>query len=249
MVGIAVVVAAAAHDDVVHQLDVHHLAGLVDAFGEAVVLHTGVGIVAGVVMGEDDSRGEPFDSGPQDHLDVGNGHGRAAAADAHTLFDLLGVVEQHDHDFLVVEVIHARAQVIVGVIAAGDFEAFLEFLLLVAARQFQGGKNLDGLDLADAVVVLDQVVDALAGDEVELVVVITQNALAQVNNRLARRTHPQQDGQQLGRGEAAEAVLLSLLARAVLLGDGLLDVARSRQLTIVFLFHQLTLISEKISNH
>ena len=56
MVVVAVVVTTAAHDDVVHHLDVHDLAGLVDTFGQAVVLHAGLGIVAGVVVGQDDAR-------------------------------------------------------------------------------------------------------------------------------------------------------------------------------------------------
>ena len=147
------------------------------------------------------------------------------------------MVEQHDQDFLVVEVFHAWAQVTIGVVAARDFEPLLKFFLLVTARQFQCGKYLDGLDLADAVIVLHQVVDALAGDEVEFVIVVAQDALAQVNNRLARRAHAQQDGEQLGGREAAKAVLLGLFARAVLLGDRVLDVARPRQLVVFFLFH------------
>ena len=56
MVVVTVVVAAAAHDDVVHQLDVHHLTGLVDALGEAVVLLAGLGVVAGMVVSQDDAR-------------------------------------------------------------------------------------------------------------------------------------------------------------------------------------------------
>ena len=55
MVVVAVVAVAAADDDVVHELDVHDLAGLVDALGQTVVLSAGVGIVAGVVVGQDDA--------------------------------------------------------------------------------------------------------------------------------------------------------------------------------------------------
>ena len=109
MVVVAVVVAAAAHDDVVHELDVHHLPGLVHTLGQAVDLHAVLGVVPGMVMGQDDARREALDSRAKDHLDVGNGHGGAAAADAHTLFDLFGVVEQYDHDLLVVKVLHACA--------------------------------------------------------------------------------------------------------------------------------------------
>ena len=72
MVVVAVVAAATAHDDMVHQLDVHHLAGLMHALGQAVVLHAGIGVVAGMVMGEDDTRRQALDGGPQDHLDVGH---------------------------------------------------------------------------------------------------------------------------------------------------------------------------------
>ncbi len=243
MVGVAVVAVAAAHDDMVHQLDVHHLAGLVHTLGQAVVLHAGIGIVARVVMGEDDARRQALDGWAQDHLDVGHCHGGAAAADADTLLDLLGVVEQHDHDFLVVKVIHAGTQVVVGVITAGDLEALFKFLLLITARQLQGGKNFDGLDLADTVVVLHQVVDALAGDEVEFVVVVAQDALAQVNDRLAWRAHPQQDGEQFGSGQAPEAMFLGFLARAVLLRHSLLDIATRQWLVVLFLLHQLRILN------
>ena len=147
------------------------------------------------------------------------------------------MVEQDDHDFLVVEVLHACSQVVVGVLTASDLEPLLEFLLLVAACQLQCGEYLDGLDLADAVVVLYQVVDALAGDEVEFIVIVAQDALAQVHDRLARRAHPEQDGQQLGGREAPEAMFLGLLAGTVLLGDGLLDIAGSHQVFLFLLHH------------
>ena len=55
MVVVAVISTAAAHDDVVNQLDVHDLAGLMDALGEAVVLCTGLGIIAGVIVSQDDA--------------------------------------------------------------------------------------------------------------------------------------------------------------------------------------------------
>ena len=134
------------------------------------------------------------------------------------------MVEQHDHDFLVVEVLHAGTQVFVGIVAARDFETLVKLLLLVASCQFQGSEDFDGLDLADAVVVLHQVIDALACDEVEFVVIVTQDALAQVHDRLARCAHPEQDSQQLGGGQVPEAVFLGLLARTVFLGNRLLDV-------------------------
>ena len=235
MVVVTVVAAAAAHDDVVNELDVHDLAGLVDALGEAVILSAWVRVVTGMIVGQDDTRRQALDGGPQNHLDVGYGHGSAAAAHPHALLDLLGVVEQNDKHLLVVEVLHARAQILVSLVTAGDLEALLEFLLLIAARQFQGGENLDSLYLADAVVVLHQVVDSLAGDEVEFVVVVAQDALAQVNHRLARRAHPQQYGEQLGSGQAGKTMLLSLLARAVLLGNRVLDVARSRLFAVIFI--------------
>ena len=243
MVVVAVVAAAAAHDDMVNELDIHHLAGLMDTFGQAVVLLAGIGVVAGVVMRQDNARCKPFDGWPQDHLDVGDSHGGASAADAHAFLNLFGVVEQDDHDFLMVKVFHAGAQVVVSIFATGDFESFLEFFLLVTACQFQGGKNFDGLDLADAVVVLHQIADALAGDEVEFVVVVAQDALAQVNDRLARRAHPQQDGEQFGSGQAPEAMFLGFLARAVLLRHSLLDIATRQWLVVLFLLHQLRILN------
>ena len=137
-----------------------------------------------------------------------------------------------------IQVVHACLQVTIGVLAAGDFEAFVKFLLLVTARQFQSGEDFDGFDFADAMVVLHQVVNALAGDEVEFVVVVAQDALAQVNHRLAWRAHTEQDGEQFGSGETSEAVLLGLLTRAVLLRHRLFDVACAHRLAILsFLYH------------
>ena len=237
VVVVAVIAAAAADDDVVNQLDVHDLAGLVDALGEAVVLGAGVGIVAGMVVSQDDARREALDGGAQDHLDVGNGHGGATAAHLHTFLDLFGVVKQDDQHFLMVEVLHLSTQVFVGFVAAGNLEAIFKFLLLVAARQFQGSEDFNGFDLADAVVILHEVVDALAGNEIEFVVVVAQDALAQVNDRLTWGAHTKQDGEQFGSGQAVKAVLLGFLARTVLLGDRLLDVAGHCLLSIFFLFY------------
>ena len=237
MVVVAVVAAAAAHDDVVDELDVHHLAGLVHTLGQTVVLHTGIGVVAGMVVGQDNARGQALNGGSKDHLDVGNSHCGASTADAHTLLNLLGMVEQNDHDFLVVEVLHAGAQILIGIIAAGDLETLLEFLLLIAACQFKCSENLDGFDLTDAVVVLDQVFYAFSGYLVEFAVIVAQDALAQVNDRFARRTHPQQDGEQFGSGKTTEAMLFGFLTWAVLLGDGLLDVATRHFGAVFFLLH------------
>ena len=87
-------------------------------------------------------------------------------------------------------------------------------------------------------IVLNQVVDALAGDEVEFVVIVAQDALTQVNHRLAWCAHTEQDGKQLSSGQASKAVLLGLLTRAVLLRHRFLDVARAHLLAIILLFHR-----------
>ena len=69
MVVVTVVAAASAHDDVVNELDVHDLAGLMDALGEAVILSAGVRFVTGMIVGQDDARRQALD-----------GHGRNTAS-------------------------------------------------------------------------------------------------------------------------------------------------------------------------
>ena len=76
------------HNDMIHEVDAHELAGLSHSLGELVVHFAGTDAVAGMVVAESQHGGVAKHSLTDDNTHVDSGLGDASMRDAHSLDEL-----------------------------------------------------------------------------------------------------------------------------------------------------------------
>lgn len=177
----------------------HGVAGALDALRERVVLEAGARVVARVVVGNNDAAGQVGDGVLEDDFLVA--HGGCCAAYAHQLaaFHVLGAVEQQYPHLLVLLVEHEGAQVAVGGVGVGDLVVVVELLALEAPRYLYSGKDFHRFHFAHAAIHAREVAVSASGYLVDFVVMVTQDALAQLHHALATAAAAQDDCKELGR--------------------------------------------------
>ena len=113
-------------------------------------------------------------------------HSCRCATSAHQFapFHMLGTVEQQHPHLLMFLVEHERAQVAIGGIGIGNLEVVFKLFSLKPACNLNGGEYLNGFYFSHTSIHTRQVAVFVACDFVNLVVVIVEDALAQLHNAL-----------------------------------------------------------------
>src|SRR5450830_1117612 len=209
-----VVLAGAAHDDVVKDADADVLQGLGDLVRGIDVLLGGVALSAGVVVDEHDTAGV-VDAGFAD--DVGRVHDAGAdtaPTDLGVFDDFVADVQQDDIEELLARIAQLRrepvADVVDGILGAGDPFHCGRGTLLQALANFDGRLEFNRLGEADAT----HVAEVLDAGLIQLAPAAksVEHVATQFLGALAVAARPEQNGQQACVAHRVGSTLRQLLA-------------------------------------
>lgn len=170
------VIAAVGYDDVVGKVDAHHVAGLLYALRQAVVVAAWARVLAGVVVGQGEDGGVVEQCLAHDDAHVNSRFADAAVRDALPLYELEVLVHEQYPRLLGVEVLHERVQVVVYGCGRAEVGALLGLFELPPLAKLAGGEDGDGLGRAHAFVAGEVGHGALA-ERVKVVVAVAEHSL------------------------------------------------------------------------
>ena len=146
------VVSAVDNDDVVEEVEAHGVAGGFDLAGDAVVLMTGLRVVAGVVVDERKGGGVAKQCFAYNDAHVDGRIAQPTVGNTEWTDEAVVLIHQQDPRFLYVEVLHDGVHIVVDGSGTAEVWSLAHFLSLASFTEFTGGEQADGLSFADAVV-------------------------------------------------------------------------------------------------
>ena len=183
------------NNEMVHQVQSHHVASAFDALRQFVILSTGPDAAAGVVVADGKNGGIGKHSLAHDDADVDRHFRDAAVGNAQFLDESEVLVHQQHPELFHVEVLHHWVHVVVDACCRAEVRTLFALFHLPALAQFAGRYDGDGFGRTDAVV-FAKVVYVEFSQSIKVVVAVSQDAFHEVDGRFLCRTRTNEYSQQ-----------------------------------------------------